>query len=338
MPLPSKELLDELYARFILNLPTGELESPERMMFVIEEAHWFYEDHYRETDPSLKSLTLKEFTKLVFERCPGLESYQHLTDQIYKHFQAFKITVPCMGGILLDPSMNYVLLLKGVKSGAAWGFPRGKIGKDERDEDCCVREVLEETSFDVSGRVVPEDFIETVMGPRRIKLYIITDVPLDTPFAPQMKGEIGAYAWHEVNHLPTTKDEFATSQYMTEDGSRHKFFMVWPFVKKLKTFIKKRRKALRSQSGPAVREKKATAASEQPTAAPAPEIPGPLHSADGKKGRRRKKKSRAAEDCQAAEQAVAAPIASAVDEPQSVWGVFKLDHGTVLGHLEVSAL
>jgi len=43
MPLPSRDLLDELYARFILNVPTGELDSEERMMFVIEEAHWFYE-------------------------------------------------------------------------------------------------------------------------------------------------------------------------------------------------------------------------------------------------------------------------------------------------------
>ena len=40
--------------------------------FLIADA----QDHYREDDPSLKQFTLKEFTKLVFEQCPGMESYR----------------------------------------------------------------------------------------------------------------------------------------------------------------------------------------------------------------------------------------------------------------------
>lgn len=54
---------------------------------------------------------------------------QHLTDDIYKRFQAFKAVVPVFGAILLDPTHTYVLLVKGQKSNAAWGFPRGKISK-----------------------------------------------------------------------------------------------------------------------------------------------------------------------------------------------------------------
>lgn len=54
---------------------------------------------------------------------------QDQANDIYMHFQAYKRTVPCMGAIFLDPSMNYVLLVKGVKKGSSWGFPKGKIGK-----------------------------------------------------------------------------------------------------------------------------------------------------------------------------------------------------------------
>lgn len=34
-----------------------------------------------------------------------------------------------------------VLLVRGYKGASCWGFPRGKIMKDESDADCAVREV-----------------------------------------------------------------------------------------------------------------------------------------------------------------------------------------------------
>jgi hypothetical protein len=37
--------------------------------------------------------------------------------------------------------MEHVLLVRGFKGASCWGFPRGKIMKDESDADCAVREV-----------------------------------------------------------------------------------------------------------------------------------------------------------------------------------------------------
>jgi 8-oxo-dGTP pyrophosphatase MutT (NUDIX family) len=62
-------------------------------------------------------------------------------EQIMEHFKAFKKNVPVMGGILLDRTMQRVLLVKGWKNTACWGFPRGKIHKNETDAQCAVREV-----------------------------------------------------------------------------------------------------------------------------------------------------------------------------------------------------
>jgi 8-oxo-dGTP pyrophosphatase MutT (NUDIX family) len=56
-------------------------------------------------------------------------------------FKEFKRNVPVMGAILLDSQLEHVLLVRGFKGGACWGFPRGKIMKDESDADCAVREV-----------------------------------------------------------------------------------------------------------------------------------------------------------------------------------------------------
>jgi len=49
--------------------------------------------------------------------------------------------VPVMGAILLNAAMDKCLLVRGFKEHAAWGFPRGKISKDETDAECAVREV-----------------------------------------------------------------------------------------------------------------------------------------------------------------------------------------------------
>lgn len=51
-------------SRFVLNVPKEDLQSFERILFLVEYAHWYYEDNSVEMNPSLKSLTLKEFTSL----------------------------------------------------------------------------------------------------------------------------------------------------------------------------------------------------------------------------------------------------------------------------------
>jgi mRNA-decapping enzyme subunit 2 len=48
----------------VLNVPKEDLESFERILFLLECAHWFYEDNSVENNPSLKSLSFKDFTTL----------------------------------------------------------------------------------------------------------------------------------------------------------------------------------------------------------------------------------------------------------------------------------
>ena len=50
-------------------------------------------------------------------------------------------TIPTMGAIILDPSMEKCLLVRGWKATSGWGFPRGKVSKDESDAECAIREV-----------------------------------------------------------------------------------------------------------------------------------------------------------------------------------------------------
>ena len=160
-PPPLDEVLDDLAMRFVVNCPPEEQESFERLLFQVEAAFWFYEDQYREIWPrSFPVLNLLTFSEKLFKSCPLLKPFQKRTKEIYEAFTTYKRQIPTCGAMLLTEDRSKLLLVKSYK-GNAWGFPKGKIDKDEEKVDCAVREVLEEVGYDMSDKVDPNIYIET---------------------------------------------------------------------------------------------------------------------------------------------------------------------------------
>ncbi|KNA04131.1 hypothetical protein SOVF_202500 [Spinacia oleracea] len=241
--LPPQELLDDLCSRFVLNVPKEDQQSFERILFLVEYAHWFYEDNTVENNPSLKSFTLKEFTSLMFNSCEVLKPYVPHIDDIFKDFTSYKVRVPVTGAIILDQTYERCLLVKGWK-GTSWSFPRGKKNKDEEDHACAVREVLEETGFDVSELLDKNEYLEVIFGQQRVRLYIIAGVSTDnTSFAPLTKKEISEIAWHRLDDLQPASDEV-----ISRSVTGLKLYMVTPFLKSLRTWIAKQAPPVVSKS------------------------------------------------------------------------------------------
>lgn len=252
--------LDDLTVRFILNLPPGELSSVPRLCFQVEEAQWFYEDFVRPAAAAegdqLPSLNLRAFALLLFQHCPLFSDFtpaQHL--EAYEEFMAYKVRVPVRGAILLDESMNHALLVRGWKKGSSWAFPRGKINKDEKDLDCAIREVYEETGYDIRGAgLVPgnEDsakFIDVTMKGQHVRLYVFRGVPLNTYFEPRTRKEISKIQWYRVQNLPGFKK--AKAQVHDTEGeavNTNKFYMIAPFLGQLKKWIAQQRKMDKQQA------------------------------------------------------------------------------------------
>jgi mRNA-decapping enzyme subunit 2 len=187
--------LDDICVRFIINLPKEEFQSVERIIFQIEEGHWYYEDFIRPLDPTLPSLTLRNFCSLIFQHCPLLSQFSEYTSAAYAEFLAYKTRIPVRGAIMLNESMDQAVLVKGWKKGSSWGFPRGKINKDEKDLDCAIREVYEETGYEVrEAGLVPDDdnvkYIDVTLREQQIRLYVFRGVPMDTHFEPRTRKEI----------------------------------------------------------------------------------------------------------------------------------------------------
>jgi len=133
----------------------------------------------------------------MFQHCPLLAPFpEHQHIAAFDEFLAYKVRVPVRGAIMLNETLDEVLLVRGWKKGANWSFPRGKINKDEDDLDCAVREVYEETGLELSvaGLVPPkgeQKFIEVTMREQHMKLFVFKGVPQDIEFQPRTRKEIG---------------------------------------------------------------------------------------------------------------------------------------------------
>ncbi|RKP16934.1 DCP2-domain-containing protein [Rozella allomycis CSF55] len=218
---PLEYVFDDLSARFILNIPEEDLASFERLGFQIEQAHWFYDDFYRENNPQLPKMNLKSFAEYLFKHCPSLNQHLNIVDEVINMFRNYKGKVPVCGAVILNKEKDKVLLVKGY-SGSTWSFPRGKINQNENEMSCAIREVLEETGFDISEFVNEQDYIELFLE-KRARMYVAVGIPENSTFATRTRKEISKIAWHNIADI-SKKPE--------------RYYNVKPFLKKMKKFLK----------------------------------------------------------------------------------------------------
>ncbi|PIL31939.1 hypothetical protein GSI_06643 [Ganoderma sinense ZZ0214-1] len=231
--LSRDEVLEDLSSRFILNLPEEELASVARVCFQVEQAHWYYEDFIREQNPSkFPSYTLKTFSEALFRACPLLTHWAEDHDRTFESFMKYKTRVPVCGAIMLNDTWDKVVLVKGWKSSAGWGFPKGKINEQEPKHRCAIREVLEETGYNLEDQLDPENVLQLSIKEQSISLYIVPGVPEDYPFETKTRKEISKIAWFRLTDLPTWK------RNKTAPG---KFYLISPFIGPLRAFIHDRK-------------------------------------------------------------------------------------------------
>lgn len=241
------EVLDDLCSRFLLNIPSQEKDDMVRLCFQIELSHWFYLDFYRAENTTLPDCRVREFTKLIFEAYPFLlKPPDANVDEVLMRWREYKRSVPTFGAVILDEYLEHVLLVQGYVVKSSWGFPKGKVNKDESPEDCAAREVLEETGFDIKTYMTGTEFIEMRISEQLTRLYYVPRVPNMTHFSPKTRGEIKSVEWFRVDDLPCHKKDMTPKSNL--NMAPNNFFMVIPFVKQIRRWIsaQKGKKSLKS--------------------------------------------------------------------------------------------
>ncbi|CRK92973.1 CLUMA_CG006562, isoform A [Clunio marinus] len=231
-------ILDDLSSKFLINLPDGEKSDLIRLFFQIELAHWFFLDFYcTQEENSVYSCGIKQFALTIFEHIPFLNHHIVDLNTILEQWRSYKMSVPTYGTILLTPDMKHCLLVQSFFAKNSWSFPKGKVNENEDPVKCAIREVYEETGFDCSNLINPNDFVEgQTSNYQYTRLYIVKNVPIDTKFCPRTRNEIKDCSWFAIDQLPNNRndDGYIKDQRKIRANS---FFMILPFISKLKHWI-----------------------------------------------------------------------------------------------------
>lgn len=99
-------------------------------------------------------------------------------------------------------------------------------------------QVLEETGFDISKLINKNDYIEAIIHDQIVRLYIIGHISRDTKFQPRTRNEIKACEWFPLADLPSNKKDMTPKMKM--GVSPNAFFMVLPFVKRMRRWVAER--------------------------------------------------------------------------------------------------
>ncbi|XP_075595307.1 m7GpppN-mRNA hydrolase-like [Balearica regulorum gibbericeps] len=225
-------------SRFILHIPSEERDNTIRVCFQIEFAHWFYLDFYVQNTPGLPQCGIRDFAKAVFSHCPFLLPQDEDVQKVLDEWKEYKMGVPTYGAIILDDTLENVLLVQGYLAKSGWGFPKGKVNKEETPHDCAVREVFEETGFDIKDYICKEEYIELRINDQVARLYIIPGIPKNTQFNPKTRREIRNIEWFSINKLPCHRNDMTSKSKL--GLAPNKFFMVIPFIRPLREWLSRR--------------------------------------------------------------------------------------------------
>ncbi|CAH8494350.1 unnamed protein product [Dicrocoelium dendriticum] len=290
-PTISQSTLIQLYTRFILNLPTELKEECNRnfvrLFFEVERAHWFYLDHYIE-DPSIGGVDMYGFTERLFEQFPSIVPGGVDWREKFLEWRKYRGETETGSAIILDQYFEMLLLVQGFY-GNRWNFPGGKLNENETFIDCAAREVLEETGLDVEYRIIPSLYIDRNIGGTLRRAFIVEDMPRISRLQPCTCNEIEAITWFNLQDLPTHAQD--TNPMKKFNMRPNNFYMILPFMKQLKEYVRLRRSGVHALT--ALDESSKLVESDHSSAIP-PEPKMVVESAPAKTPRSRPKKRKKA--------------------------------------------
>ena len=233
-----ENVLEELAGQFIHPLPPNIKEDPVMVCFFIEEAFWHFIKNYLCDDSYVKERTLNEFASQMFRHIDFLREHVDFVDSVIEEWQNYKSRIPTFGGIILNCTLDKVLLVKSAKG--FWGFPKGKINEFEEPEECAAREVMEEVGLDIKSSINKNKFVQKHESNHSVRLYIVPGVKESTKLKTSCPYEIMSIKWFDLESIPSyVQDERRRSQ--RHGVSSRKFFNVIPFMREILEWVKEQK-------------------------------------------------------------------------------------------------
>ena len=233
-----KQITDDLCNRFLKDLADSVSQDEIQLMFQVELAYWYYLDFFVEDNPALPKFTLPVFGETLNRLYPNVFANLHEGKSVTKicsTFNQYKLSCHTVGAILLNKDYTKCLLVQNYNLPRTWEFPKGKQLPGEEFTDCAIREVQEETGFDINPYLDTSAYIEHIIFDRYNRHYIIAGISEGTAFQPQTRNEIKCVTWFYINDLPRYRNDQRSKRNI--NLSPHLFFKIVPLMKELLEWV-----------------------------------------------------------------------------------------------------
>ena len=160
--VPAREL-KYLASRYLFIIPEDVRGDRVRLGFQLEKAYWEHINRFKESKVRWmeNNFKLQDFSLQIFPCVPWLRDNVDIVWDIIADFEEYKKSVPTFGVILLNETLDKVLLVQSYWGGR-WGFPKGKVNEGESGHQCAAREAEEEIGVNLGSQIDPETWIEEV--------------------------------------------------------------------------------------------------------------------------------------------------------------------------------
>ncbi|KAK2701268.1 hypothetical protein QYM36_020068 [Artemia franciscana] len=173
----------------------------EKYYYRYVEGDTKYENSYKK----VCSVSFRSFAKHCFKRFSNPSEFT----KVYGVWHKYRRKTPTYGCVLLDESLEEVVVVRGPTAGdflSQWTFPKGKIEKNEGPVDCAIREVIEEIGFDCKSVINPQYFIERKCGLRNQRLFLVPGISKTYQFKTNSPNEIQYIAWVRIEDVRSDDD------------------------------------------------------------------------------------------------------------------------------------
>ena len=204
-PAPPIESVLRLLADVFMPKRSSSLHEEDAWRYYMmpaQDAWWYYMDvYYKKFRRGLEELDFRAFVLRIWQYVDagnfGTADAAGFADRFIKETRR----IPCAGVVILNSSLDEILLVQGTWSNAKWAFPKGKLKEGEAVIEGAIREVEEEIGVNVRPFIVEGVASRQEISGREITLFLAVGLSTQAKCTPQTRREIADIRWHRLRDI-----------------------------------------------------------------------------------------------------------------------------------------
>uniref|UniRef100_A0A0N5BG57 Nudix hydrolase domain-containing protein n=1 Tax=Strongyloides papillosus TaxID=174720 RepID=A0A0N5BG57_STREA len=212
-------------------------------MDIAQEAFWFFQENVKGNYWCFRRINkFQQFLKLLLNINKSNYNINLLIRKTIRNHRIHTRNIPRYGCILINSTLNSIIMVKSAESLDTWNLPKGRIKSNEYPHECAIRETYEETGFycfDVTYKL----FIDAKIGKKYFGYFIVLDVPMNYKFMTRSPFEISDIQWvlikdilkYTTSNVKNTIERSPLTERPPPSPSvrEPKFRQIFPIIQKL---------------------------------------------------------------------------------------------------------